>query len=83
MIRIAVCCYKRERSPLIITQKVCTTKVMHTEKRKPRLLLHKLKIKSGYQYHNHFVEFALLPNSKMIMVKKGYSYPIKRKIPQF
>ena len=31
-------------------------------------------------YHNHFVEFALLPNSKMIMAKKGI-LSLKEKIP--
>ena len=38
------------------------------------------KIELGY-YHNHLVELALLPSSKMIMAKKGYNIPIKTKIP--
>ena len=38
-------------------------------------------IELEYLYHNHYSEFALLPNSKMIMAKKGYNYPIKKKIP--
>lgn len=45
-------------------KKVRTTEAIRTEKRKLRLLLHKLKIESGYLYHNHFVELAILPNSK-------------------
>ena len=38
------------------------------------------KIELGY-YHNHLVELALFPSSKMIMAKKGYNIPIKTKIP--
>ena len=42
-----------------------------SEKRKPRLLLHKLKAELKYLYHNHFVEFTLLPDHKTVMAKKG------------
>ena len=38
-------------------------------------------IELEYLYHNHYSEFALLPNSKNDYGEKRYNYPIKKKIP--
>jgi len=58
---------------------VRTTEAIRTEKRKLRLLLHKLKLELGHLYHNHFMEFALLPKPKNDYGKKRYNYSLKKK----
>ena len=62
---------------MLLKNKKCANRSQRTEKRKLRLSLNKLK-ELRYD-HNHFVEFALLPNSKIVMAKKRYNNSVKRK----
>jgi len=58
---------------LLSKQKVRQPELPHRKTQTP-IAATQTKIELGY-YHNHLVELALLPSSKMIMAKKGIISP--------
>ncbi len=61
--------------------KVCTTEVMHTEKRKPRLLSHKLIGAEIFILNDGGVCIFAKTHTSLSMPKKGYSIPLTQKYP--
>ena len=64
-----------------IKQKVCTTEVMHTEKRKLRLLSHKHIGAEIFILKDSGVCIFAKTHTSLSMPKKGYNIPLRKNTP--